>query len=92
MNDIRTRQYDAKIACIQAKRIYKKLLSFYDMEGVPHEVMNKVKDVTSSFDFFIDIIHLLDPQDEDPEEGKDIELINVYRTDCPERKAKHGIS
>ena len=53
--------YDVKVACIQAKRIYKKLLRLYDMarqgEGIRPE---DIDDVTDSFTFFTDIIHLAD--------------------------------
>ena len=51
--------YDSKVACIQAKRIYKKLIRLYDMarqgEGITTE---DIDDVTDSFTFFTDIIHL----------------------------------
>ena len=73
-----TRCYDWKLAAIQAKRIYKKLLSMHeDAEGV--EISKKrVMDVLNSFDFLIDIIHLMDPDDKGPKK-EDIDLINVYR-------------
>lgn len=53
--------YDNKVACIQANRIYKKLLRLYDMardhEGITTADIN---DITESFTFFTDIIHLAD--------------------------------
>lgn len=53
--------YDVKVACIQAKRIYKKLLRLYDMAR-DHEGITTadIDDVTESFTFFTDIIHLAD--------------------------------
>ena len=86
-NNIATRTYDLKLASIQAKRIYSKLLKFYDMP-IEKAVMDDIRDIIGSFDFFIDILHLLDPVEDDPEDVKDIELINVYRANVPERKAK----
>lgn len=53
--------YDVKVACIQTKRIYKKLIRLYDMarqgEGIRPE---DIDDVTESFTFFTNIIHLAD--------------------------------
>ena len=82
--DLRTGSYDKKIAAIQAKRIYKKFLKLLDKETAEHD---DIKDLFKSFDFFIDIIHLI----ENPE-GEDIQIINVFRGKTPERKVKDGLS
>lgn len=62
--------YDKKIACIQAKRLYKKLLKLHEMTEkdavTPRELIREeLESFTDSFDFFIDIIHLMDAQDDD---------------------------
>lgn len=74
-----TRCYDWKLAAIQAKRIYKKLLKLHEEAKElkvipPDEIMTAI----NSFDFLIDIIHLMDPDDKGPKK-EDIDLINVYR-------------
>lgn len=79
MNNVDTRTYDWKLAAIQAKRIYKKLLKLHD--NTVNEFMinpKEIQDILGSFDFLIDIIHLMDPDDKGPKK-EDIDLINVYR-------------
>lgn len=64
-----TREYDVKLARIQAKRILKKILNLC-FERTGQEVVIELQDIKDSFNFFCDIIHLLDD---------DIELINIDR-------------
>ena len=77
MIDLRTETYDKKIASIQAKRIYKKLLKLHELCAGNPDIQDKLEDFVQSFDLFIDIIHLLDPV-----KGEDIN-INVFRGDDP---------
>lgn len=72
------RSYDWKLAAIQAKRIYKKLLKLHEDVEETQITRTQVMDVINSFDFLIDIIHLMDPDDKGPKK-EDIDLINVYR-------------
>ena len=56
--------YDNKVACIQAKRIYKKLLTLNDKIRMNEAVTDDdINDLSDSFTFFTDIIHLNDPDD-----------------------------
>ena len=80
MNNVDSRSYDWKLAAIQAKRLYKKLLKIHE-DAISCKVEPKqVEDILSSFDFFIDIIHLMDPDEKGPKR-EDIDLINVYRVE-----------
>lgn len=54
--------YDNKVACIQAKRIYTKLLALNEKARKGEKILNEdIDDLTDSFTFFTDIIHLNDP-------------------------------
>lgn len=56
--------YDNKVACIQAKRIYKKLLALNDKVRLNESITDEdINGLTDSFTFFTDIIHLNDPDD-----------------------------
>lgn len=56
--------YDNKVACIQAKRIYKKLLTLNDKIRMNEAVTDDdINDLSDSFTLFTDIIHLNDPDD-----------------------------
>ena len=66
-----TREYDRKLAAIQAKRLYQKMLKMYEYPMDDHTRI-LLQDLRSSFDFFCDIIHLMDDED-------DIKLINIDR-------------
>lgn len=56
--------YDNKVACIQAKRIYKKLIKLNDKIRLNVAVTDEdINDLSDSFTFFTDIIHLNDPDD-----------------------------
>ena len=56
--------YDNKVACIQAKRIYKKLLALNDKIRLNESITNEdINSLTDSFTFFTNIIHLNDPDD-----------------------------
>lgn len=56
--------YDNKVACIQAKRIYKKLLALNDKIRLNEPITDgDIANLTDSFTFFTDIIHLNDPND-----------------------------
>ena len=67
-----TREYDRKLAAIQAKRLYQKMLKMYEYPMDDHTRI-LLQDLRSSFDFFCDIIHLMDDEDDD------IKLINIDR-------------
>ena len=55
--------YDNKVACIQAKRIYTKLLTLNEKARTGEKILNEdIDDLTDSFTFFTDIIHLNDPR------------------------------
>ena len=77
--EVETRTYDWKLAAIQAKRIYKKMLKLHE-DSLQLKVIepSKILDAINSFDFLIDIIHLMDPDEKGPKKD-DIDLINVYR-------------
>lgn len=72
------RCYDWKLAAIQAKRIYKKMLKLYEEASERAITQNEIMTTLNSFDFLIDIIHLMDPDENGPKKD-DIDLINVYR-------------
>ena len=56
--------YDNKVACIQAKRIYKKLLVLSEKARTHEAITDEdINSLTDSFTFFTDIIHLNDPDD-----------------------------
>lgn len=61
---VNLKMYDHKVASIQAKNIYKKLLVLYD-KAVNKEVITteEIDNVTDSFTFFTDIVHLMDYDD-----------------------------
>lgn len=73
--------YDKKIAGIQAKKIYKKFLKISEQisgNADYKELIEPFNSVLESFDFFVDIIHLMDNP-----EGEDINIINVFRGNDP---------
>lgn len=82
-----TRQYEHRLACIQAKRIYKKLLEV-DEKVLSFAPINReeITSILDSFDFFLDILHMMDPDEKDPDSEKNIELINLYGPNGSERK------
>lgn len=58
-----TKEYDNHLANIQAQRIYKKILKLQEdiSDQIPKEhILKELSDMRDSFDFFCDIIHLLD--------------------------------
>ena len=81
-----TRTYEHRLGSIQAKRIYKKLLEV-DAQILSGKTVyrEEITSILDSFDFFLDILHMMDPE-EDPDSEKDIELINLYGPNRSERK------
>lgn len=57
-----TKEYDNHPANIQAQRIYKKILKLQESIKTDPEAVNLniLSDLRESFDFFCDIIHLMD--------------------------------
>lgn len=61
-----TKEYDNYLANIQAQRIYKKILKLHEhVNKYPdlimiEEILKDVSNIRESFDFFCDIIHLMD--------------------------------
>ena len=58
-----TKEYDNHLANIQAQRIYKKILNLHESVASHPEllpVLEDISEIRESFDFFCDIIHLLD--------------------------------
>lgn len=84
---VNTRTYDWKLAALQARRILKQIINLYESaeseEITKKELKDQVRKLSDSFDFFIDILHLMDR--EDPEGEKDIELINILRAEPGKR-------
>lgn len=82
-----TRTYEHRLGSIQAKRIYKKLLEVDAkiLSGTPVN-REEITSILDSFDFFLDILHMMDPDEKDPDSEKDIELINLYGPNRSERK------
>ena len=82
-----TRTYEHRLGSIQAKRIYKKLLEVDAkiLSGTPVN-REEIISILDSFDFFLDILHMMDPDEKDPDSEKDIELINLYGPNRSERK------
>lgn len=78
--------YDNKVACIQAKRIYKKFFKISEQINSSagyNDLIDPFNSLLESFDFFIDIIHLMDNP-----EGEDINIINVFRGKNPGKVAE----
>ena len=71
-----TKEYNNHLANIQAQRIYKKILKIHEHINNDinnHiELTNAVSDLRESFDFFCDIIHLMD--------NPELDVINPNRT------------
>ena len=58
-----TKEYDNHLANIQAQRIYKKILKLHEQVAKYPELLPVLEDISNireSFDFFCDIIHLMD--------------------------------
>ena len=84
-NNIEIRIYDWKLAALQTKKILRQMISMSDKADKGMVTFEDVSNLCGSFNFLIDIIHLMDPEEDT--DGKDIELINLYR---PDKRQKGG--